>query len=194
MSGGRVTAGQVSVVGVSILGDESAVFGLPFRLSVGALLFAALLVLSSISLSGFLEDEKERETVAEVSKLTVAAEQLSLRGAGSEVTLELRVPEDAKVGFGALPGREGEWPADAHNYYLSMGGREGFYASSASFSGPAIKGPAILGSGRHRLVLETAIEPETGRLFVLVSGNESEGLQRADEEVDEENVEEVGWV
>ena len=159
------------------------------------MLFAALLVLSSISLSGFLEDEKEREAVVEVSKLTVAAEQLSLRGAGSEVTLELRVPEDVKVGLGALPGREGEWPADAHNYYLSMGRREGFYASSASFSGPSMEGPAILGSGRHRLVLETVIEPETGRLFVLVSGNESEGLQGTYEESYEESYDEaVGGV
>ncbi len=152
---------------------------------MGALLFAALLVLSSISLSGFMVEDRDREVVAEVSKLTVAAEQLSLRGEGSEITLEFRVPYNVKVGFGALPGREGEWPADAHNYYVSTGGRDSFYASSASFSGPTMKGPAIFGPGRHRLILKTAIEPETGRLFALVSGNESEGLQGADEEVDE---------
>ena len=135
---------------------------------MGALLFAALLLLSSISLSGFMTDEKERGVVAEVSKITVAAEQLSLRGAGSKITLEFRVPEDVNVCFGALPGREGEWPADAHNYYISTGGRDSFYASSASFSGPSMKGPAILGPGRHRLFLKTAVENDTGRLFVLV--------------------------
>ncbi len=177
MSGGGVTAVQVSIVGASISGDESAVFGLPFRLSVGALLFAVLLLLSSISLSGFMAEEKEREVVAEVSKLTVAAEQLSLRGAGSEITLELRVPGDVKVGFGALPGRDGEWPADAHNYYVSIEGRDSFYTSSASYSNSSMKGPVLLGPGRHRLALKTAVEPETGRLFVLVSGAEREDLQ-----------------
>jgi len=178
---------QVSIVDASISGDDSAVFGLPFRLSVGALLFAALLLLSSISLSGFMVEDRDREVAAEVSKLTAAAEQLSLRGAGSEITLEFRVPYNVKVGFGALPGREGEWPADAHNYYVSTGGRDSFYASSASFSGPTMKGPAIFGPGRHRLVLETAIEPERGRLFVLVFESESESLQEADEDADEES-------
>jgi len=68
-----------------------------------------------------------------------------------------------------LPGREGDWPEDADNYCITIGGKSTFYPAVASFSNPELKGPLSLGSGRHRVFLSTKIEPESGRLFVLIS-------------------------
>ncbi len=73
--------------------DESAVTSLPFRLTVSGVLFVVILLLSSVYLFDFLEEAKEKTALDEVSKLTAAAEQLSLHGEGSEISLELRLPE-----------------------------------------------------------------------------------------------------
>ncbi len=159
--------GQISVRSVET--DESAVCALPFRLTVSGILFASLLLLSSISVYDFLDGIKEKETLDEVSKLKVAAEQLSMRGEGSEICLELRVPEGVTVDFGNLPGYQNKWPADANNYCIHIDGKSTFYSSSASFSNPEINGPISLGSGRHRLFLSTKTEPGSGRLYVLIS-------------------------
>ena len=112
---------------------------------------------------------KEKEILDEVSKLTAAAEQLSIRGEGSEILLEFRVPEGVTVNFGALPESQNKWPADANNYCICIGGKTTFYSSDASFSNPEINGPISLGSGRHRLLLSTKTESNSGRLFVLIS-------------------------
>ncbi|AKB79770.1 hypothetical protein MSHOH_3287 [Methanosarcina horonobensis HB-1 = JCM 15518] len=71
--------------------------------------------------------------------------------------------------FGALPGREGNWPEDADNYGTTVKGKSKFYPALASFSNPEFNGPVFLGSGRHRLLLSTKIDHESGRLFVLIS-------------------------
>jgi hypothetical protein len=149
--------------------EESAVCGLPFRLTVTGILFAMLVLISSASISGFLEGVKERETMDEVRKLTAAAEQLSIRGEGSELVLEIDVPQGASVIFGALPGREGNWPEDADNYGITIGGKSKFYPAFASFSNYELNGPVSFGPGRHRLILSTKINQESGRLFVLIS-------------------------
>ena len=149
--------------------EESAVCGLPFRLTVTGILFAMLVIISSISLSGFLEGIKERETMDEVSKITTAAEQLSMRGEGSELILEVNMPLRASVILGALPGREDNWPEDANNYGITIEGKSKFYPVLASFSNPDLDGPVSLGPGRHRLLLSTKIDQESGRLFVLIS-------------------------
>lgn len=105
----------------------------------------------------------------EVSKITTAAEQLSIRGEGSELVLEVNVPLRTSVVLGALSGREGNWPEDANNYGITVEGKSNFYPAVASFSNPELVGPVSLGPGRHRLVLSTKIDPESGRLFVLIS-------------------------
>jgi hypothetical protein len=145
------------------------VCGLPFRLAVTGLLFAVLVLVSSFSVSGFLEGVKERETMGEVSKLTGAAEQLSIRGEGSDFIIEIDVPQGMSVVFGALPGREGNWPEDANNYGITIEGKSKFYPAFASFSNPELSGPVSLGPGRHRLLLSTKIDEGSGRLFVLIS-------------------------
>ena len=165
---GYFTAGKAKVLVCKIGTEESAVCGLPFRLTVTGILFAMLVLVSSISLSGFLEGVKERETMDEVLKIVTAAEQLSIRGEGSELILEVNVPLRTSVILGALPGREGNWPEDANNYVITIEGKSKFYPSVASFSNSELDGPVSLGSGRHRLLLSTKIDPESGRLFVLI--------------------------
>lgn len=127
------------------------------------------MLISSASISGFLEGVKERETLDEVSKLTAAAEQLSIRGEGSEFIVEVNVPQKTSVVFGALPGREGNWPEDADNYGITIEGKSKFYPAFASFSNSELNGPVSLGPGRHRLLLSTKIDQGSGRLFVLIS-------------------------
>jgi hypothetical protein len=97
-----------------------------------------------------------------------------MRGEGSEICLELRVPEGVTVDFGNLPGYQNKWPADANNYCIHIDGKSTFYSSSAFFSNPEINGPISLGSGRHRLFLSTKTEPDSGRLYVLISEKEYE--------------------
>ena len=131
------------------------------------------MLLSSVYLYDFLDGAKEKEALDEVSKLTAAAGQLSMRGEGSEVMLELRIPEGVRVDFGSLPGRQDKWPADANDYCIRTGEKTTFYYSDASFSNPELNGPVSFGSGRHRLLLSTKFESKSGRLFVLISEKEA---------------------
>jgi hypothetical protein len=157
----------------SLEADESAVTSLPFRLTVSGILFAVILLLSSVYLYDFLDGAKEKTALDEVSRLTAAAEQLSMRGEGSEISLELRLPEGMSVEFGALPGRQEKWPADANDYCIRTGEKATFYYSDASFSNPEISGPVSLDSGMHRLLLSTKLESRSGKLFVLISEKEA---------------------
>ncbi len=172
---GRVTAGKAQVLACQIVTDESAVCGLPFRLTVTGIVFAVLLLLSAIHVSGFLEQAREQEALDEVSKITAAAEQISMRGEGSEIAFEIRMPQRVSVDFGTLPGREGNWPEDADNYCITIGGKSTFYPAAASFSNPEFDGPFSLGPGRHMVVLSTKLESESGRLFVLISETGDDG-------------------
>jgi len=167
--GGFYTANKCQVLVFPIETDESAVCSLPFRFTVSGILFAALILISSVSMYDFLDGVKEKEALDEVSKLRTVAEQLLMRGEGSEVALELSLPEGASVDFGTLPGRQDKWPADANNYYIRIGGKTTFYSSNTFFSNPGLNGPVSLGSGKHRLHLSTKKESKSGRLFVLIS-------------------------
>jgi hypothetical protein len=153
--------------------DESAVTSLPFRLTVSGILFAVILLLSSVYLYDFLDGAKEKTALDEVSRLTAAAEQLSMRGEGSGISLELRLPEGMSVEFGSLPGRQDKWPADANDYCVRTGEKATFYYSDASFSNPELSGPVFLDSGMHRLLLSTKLESRSGKLFVLISEKEA---------------------
>jgi len=165
-------ANKAPILVGSLETDESAVTSLPFRLTVSGILFAVLLLLSSVYLYDFLDGAKEKAALDEISRLTAAAEQLSMRGEGSEISLELRLPEGVSVDFGTLPGRQDKWPADANDYCVLTGEKATFYYSDASFSNPELSGPVSLVSGKHRLLLSTELEPKSGRLFVLISEKE----------------------
>lgn len=162
-------AGHVRVLARQIGSDESAVCGLPFRLAVTGTLFSVLVLITAASLTGFLDGVKEQEILDEVSKVIATAEQLSLRGEGSEIATEIDVPRRTSVDFGALPGRKSDWPEDANNYCINIGGKSKFYPACAYFANPELNGHLSLGPGRHRLLLSTKIEQESGRLFVLIS-------------------------
>lgn len=152
--------------------NDCAVCTLPLRLSFSSILFAVLLLISSIGVYSFLDEAKEREVLDEVSKITAASEQLSRNGEGSEVILEFNVPEKVTVNYGSFPGSENKWPADANNYFVRIGENERIYSSKASFSNSYLNGPVSFGPGRHNLMLTTKIEPESGRIFVLISEKE----------------------
>jgi hypothetical protein len=169
----KVAANKAQGVVNSLETDESAVISLPFRLTVSSILFAVILLLSFVYLYDFLEEAKEKAAMDEISRLTAAAEQLSMRGEGSEVSLELKLSEGVSADFGALPGRQDKWPEDANDYCVHTGEKSTFYYSDASFSNPEINGPVFLGSGRHRLLLSTKLEPKSGRLFVLIFENKT---------------------
>lgn len=148
--------------------DESAICSLPLRFTVSGILFAVLLLISSISVYDLLNETKEKEALDEVSKLTATAEQLSLRGEGSELILEVNLPEEVEVDLGTLPGRQDIWPEDANNYCIRSAEKTTFYSSAAFFSKPGFSGPVTLGSGRHRLLLSTKVESKSGKLFVVI--------------------------
>lgn len=105
----------------------------------------------------------------EVSRISAAAEQLSLRGEGSDVSLEFNLPQEAAVDFGALPGHHNKWPADANNCCISLAGKTSIYPTTAFFSKPGLNGPVSLYSGRHKLLLSTKVEPKSGKIFVVIS-------------------------
>jgi hypothetical protein len=149
--------------------DESAVCSLPLRFTISGILFAVLLLISSVSVYDFLDGVKEKKVLDEVSKLTAAAEQLSLRGDGSEIALEFNLPEEVAVDFGTLPGSQDKWPADANNYCIRSGEKTAFYSSAAFFAKPGFNGPVSLGSGKHRLLLSTKVEAKSGKIFVVIS-------------------------
>lgn len=90
-------------------------------------------------------------------------------GEGSEVGLDIRILDRVSVDFGSLPGSEDRWPSDANNYCIHIGEKVTFYSSDASFSNPELNGSVSLGSGRHRLLLSTKTEPNSGRLLVVIS-------------------------
>lgn len=170
--GGDYTLYKNPVLVCPLETDESAVCSLPLRFTVSGILFAVLLLISSISVYAFLDGVKEKEALDQTSKLTAAAEQLSLRGEGSEVFLEFNLPEEVSVDFGVLPGSKEKWPADADNYCVHLGGKNSFYSSAAFFSNPGFNGPVSLGSGRHRLLLSTQVELKSGKHFVVISEKE----------------------
>ena len=92
-----------------------------------------------------------------------------LHGEGSEISLELNLPEQVAVDFGTLPGRQDKWPADANNYCIHSAGKTVFYSSTAYYSKPGLNGSVSLGSGRHRLLLSSKAEPKSGKIFVVIS-------------------------
>lgn len=167
--GGNYTPDENRFLICPLKTDEDAVCSLPLRFTVSGILFAVLLLISAVSVYDFMDGVKQKEALDEVTKLTAAAEQISLRGEGSEVALEVNLPEEVAVDLGTLPGRQDKWPADANNYCVHSAGKTAFYSSAAFFSGPGFDGPVSLGSGRHMLLLSTKVESNSGKIFVVIS-------------------------
>ena len=153
---------------ISLLTDETAADALPMRFTVAAILIAIIGLLIASSVLDLMSTARMHEAQTEISKVVSNAEQMSVRGSGSVVTLDIDIPNDVTVILGALPENGDVWPRDADNYYVQSGSERKMYKTEAAFSNFEMSGAAELSPGPHRLTLESVYDSNHGRVFVLV--------------------------
>lgn len=161
---------------ISLLTDETAADALPMRFTVAAILIAIIGLLIASSVLDLMSTARTHEAQIEISKVVSNAEQMSVRGAGSVVTLDIDIPHDITVVLGALPEDEDTWPRDAGNYYLQSGSERRVYETDAAFSNFEMDGAVELSEGPHRLTLESVYNSDHGRVFVLVYETKDGGV------------------
>jgi len=155
---------------IPLLADETAADALPMRFTVAAMLIAIIGIVIASSVLDLMSTTRTHEAQTEISKIVYNAEQMSVRGAGSVVTLDIDIPQDITVVLGALPDDEGAWPRDAGNYHILSGSERRVYETDAAFSNLAMDGAAELSEGSHRLTLESVYNPNHTQVFILVNG------------------------
>ena len=160
----------------SILTDENAADALPMRFMVAAIIIAIIGVIIASSVLDLMSNARMHKVQAEISKIVLNAEQMSVRGSGSVVTFDIDIPNDVTVVLGALPNEEGAWPRDSDNYYIQSGNERRVYETDASFSNIGMDGAAELSAGPHRLTIESVYNSDHGRIFVLVYETGKEGV------------------
>jgi hypothetical protein len=138
------------------------------RITVATILFALVLLISSNALLDTISFSSTYEAEIEISELITNAEQMSARGPGSRITVDVDIPADTKVVLGTMPGEEDSWPAGANNYYIQSGPRKDAYKTDAFFTNFERSGPASITTGPHRLVIESIREPSHGRILIMV--------------------------
>ena len=153
---------------ISLITDETAADALPMRFTVAAILIAIIGIIITSSVLDLMSTARTHEAQTEISKVVSNAEQMSVRGAGSVVTLDIDIPNDVTVVLGALPENRDEWPRDAGNYYILSGSERRVYEADAAFSNLGMDGAAELSPGPHRLTVESVYNSEHGKLFVMV--------------------------
>ncbi len=153
---------------ISLITDETAADALPMRFTVAAILIAIIGIIITSSVLDLMSTARTHEAQTEISKVVSNAEQMSVRGAGSVVTLDIDIPNDVTVVLGALPENRDEWPRDAGNYYILSGSERRVYETDAAFSNLGMDGAAELSPGPHRLTLESVYNSDHGKLFVMV--------------------------
>ncbi|MDO9517154.1 MAG: hypothetical protein Q7J10_03790 [Methanosarcinaceae archaeon] len=153
---------------ISLITDETAADALPMRFTVAAILIAIIGLLVASSVLDMMSTARTHEAQTEISKIVSNAEQMSVRGAGSVITLDIDIPNDVTVVLGALPENRGEWPRDAGNYYIHSGSGRRVYEADAAFSNLEVDDAVELSPGPHRLTLESVYNSDHGKLFVLV--------------------------
>ncbi len=159
----------------SLLTDEIAADALPMRFTVAAILIAIIGMLIASSVMDMMSTARIHDTQVGISKIVSNAGQMSVRGAGSVVTLDVDIPDDITVVLGALPDNEHAWPADAGNYYIRTGSERKVYGIDAAFSNFAMDGAAELSSGLHRLTLESVYNSNYNKVFILVYETKDNG-------------------
>lgn len=117
-----------------IFHDENAADALPMRITVAAILFSIIILISSTAISDMVSDSHEYEAEIEVSRILAHARHMAFKGSGSKVTIEVDIPSDTTIVLGSLPDREDAWPQDANNYYIQIGTRNAIYQTDAFFS------------------------------------------------------------
>ncbi|MDW7731456.1 MAG: hypothetical protein SCH66_03385 [Methanolobus sp.] len=151
--------------------DDRAADALPMRFTAAAIILLVLVFLSWTALSATMEKKSVHDTEAVVALIDSNAGMMSANGAGSRVTLDVDIPEKVTLVLGSVPGREDEWPEDAHDYYINMDGRQLIGESTASYSNEFLNGTAVLGPGSHRITLESVKRTTDNRIFVKLYEN-----------------------
>lgn len=153
---------------MSLITDENAADALPMRFTVAAILIAIIGMIMASSVLDLMSIARTHEAQAEISKVVSNAEQMSLRGAGSVVTLDIDIPNDVIVVLGALPDDTDAWPRNAGNYYIRSGSERRVYETEAAFSNIDMNGSVEFPEGPHRVTLESVYNSDHGLVFVLV--------------------------
>ena len=148
--------------------DEEAADALPMRFTVAALLILMLMALFTTAVLDLKDVTDMHHTDAALSKITSNAQQMTLRGAGTIINIEIEIPSDTQVVLGALPGSENTWPEDANNYYILTSEKRAIHETDALFSNVHINGPYTISPGSHQITLETVTEESSGKLFVKI--------------------------
>ncbi|AEH61250.1 conserved hypothetical protein [Methanosalsum zhilinae DSM 4017] len=149
-----------------IIIDESAADALPMRITVAAIVIAIIMVLLASGVSNMLTAVNERKAVNEAEKIAMHAEQISLRGEGSRIVLDIDVPTGYRIVLGALAHDKDNWPVNANSYHIQTGRRNIIKETGASFSDEFMAGPAIIPEGSHQIIIESIRDPSYNRLFI----------------------------
>ncbi len=152
----------------TFLKNERAADALPMRMVVAVIAIGALLLLMSGAVSSLIESEETYTTRSIISEIESNAEQMSARGSGSIVTLDVNVPSGVEIIFGAIPENQNAWPSDAENYYFEINGKQTIGESSASYSNTTLDNCFMLSPGPHVLTLES-VRDQNGKIFITLS-------------------------
>ncbi|ETA67152.1 MAG: hypothetical protein PWQ51_1913 [Methanolobus sp.] len=151
----------------TFLKNERAADALPMRMVVAVIAIGALLILMTGAVSSLIESEETYITRTIISEIESNAEQMSAKGAGSIVTLDVNVPSGVEIIFGVIPENQNSWPSDAENYYFEINGKQTIGESSASYSNKTLNGYFILSPGPHVLTLES-VRDQNGKIFIIL--------------------------
>jgi hypothetical protein len=152
----------------ALVANTTAAVSLPMRFVVASILLMVTMGLLATATSGFLAHMKMSSLESEMSRMDATASLLYSGGPGSNFTMEVDVPTGCTVVLGSIPGYEAAWPRDARNYFLEYDGKCTVRGSRAAYSNELMDGMAVLGSGKHRVFMETTVNPSDGMLFVRV--------------------------
>lgn len=152
----------------NFLKNERAADALPMRIVVAVIAIGALLLLVTGAVSSLIESEEKYTTEVIISEIESNAEQMSAKGAGSIVTLDVNVPSGIEITFGAIPDNNNNWPSDADNYYFEINGKQTIGESSASYSNQTLDSCFVLSPGPHVLTLES-VRDQNGKIFITLS-------------------------
>ncbi|WP_094228000.1 hypothetical protein [Methanolobus psychrotolerans] len=147
--------------------DERAADALPMRMVVAAISIGTLLLLLSTGIYSLMEKEEIYAAQAVISKIESHADQMASMGAGSNVTLDIDIPSNTNLVMGAIPGKENEWPSDAHNYYLEINGKQITEESVAYYSNDTLDGCVVLSPGPHIIILKS-VRDKNGKIFITL--------------------------
>ena len=148
--------------------DEEAADALPMRFTVAAMLVLLLMMLFTTAIIDLKYVADRHHTDVALSKITYNAEQMTLRGAGTRISLKVDIPSDTKIILGALPDSENTWPEDASNYYIQTDEQRVIHEIDALFSNIDLDGPYTLSPGQHQVMLEAVTETSSGKIFVKI--------------------------